>query len=72
VRDIYIPIGWRSFTAKTLLAHLHRVELFSTLIYSFSALKLSLKRFIAQAFYRSFLIESEWAFIAQNVLQLLV
>ena len=35
-RDIYIPIGWRSFIAETLLAHLHRVELFSTLIYSFS------------------------------------
>jgi hypothetical protein len=43
---------------------------FSTLIYSFKA--------IAQAFYRSYrfnrscLIESEWAFMAQNALQLLV
>ena len=46
-RDIYIPIDWRSFTAETLLAHLHGVELFSTLIYSFTALA------IAQAFYRS-------------------
>ena len=34
-------------TAEMLLAHLHRVVLFSTLIYSFTALNLSLKRFIA-------------------------
>ena len=70
-RDIYIPIGWRPFTAEILLAHLHRVELFSTLIYSFTALKLSLKRSL-QSLYRTCLIESEWAFIAQNALQLLV
>ena len=46
-RDIYIPIGWWSFTAAKLLAPFLRVEWFSTLICSFTALELSLKRFIA-------------------------
>jgi hypothetical protein len=46
--------GWRSFTAETLLANLHRVELFSTIIYSFTALKLSLKRFFAPKRFTAF------------------
>ena len=42
-----IPIGRRVIYSSIDDSHLHKVELLSTLIYGFTALMLSLKRFIA-------------------------
>ena len=47
-------------------SYLHRVELFSTLIDSFTAIAQAFLSLLS--FYRACLIESEWAFIARNAL----